>query len=165
MITNLKQGAHMAEIELELKTFGSKEAGTLFEQLPAAFQKRVLNTAARGGAAVVRKAAKANLESNGSIRTGLLHRSIAIRVKKYASGIVWAGVGADVGVTGRTANGKNVVPANYIHLVEFGTINQRAEPFLRPAVDANKTAIQAAVVKAAEKGLNRELKKLDKKTR
>lgn len=155
----------MAEPVLQLKTFGDKQTEKLFEQLPAAFQKRVLNVAARAGASVIRKAARANLQSNGSIRTGLLYRSIALRVKKYASGVIWAGVGADSAVSGRTSDGKNIVPANYIHLVEFGTAHTKAAPFLRPAVDSNKPAIQAAVLKGAEKGLAREIKKLDKTTR
>lgn len=151
--------------DLELKLFGDQATAKVFEQLPKAFQKRVLTTAARGGAAVIRRAARANLQANGTIRTGLLEQSISLRVKAYKSGTVWAGVGADKGTRGRTARGRNITPANYLHLVEFGTRHSKARPFLRPAVDNNRGPIQAAVLKRAEKGLNREIKKLDKLTR
>lgn len=79
--------------------------------------------------------------------------------------MVWAGVGADKGLSGRTATGRNIAPANYLHLVEYGTRNSKAKPFLRPAVDANLPLIQSTVIDRAEKGLNREIKKLDRHTR
>jgi HK97 gp10 family phage protein len=152
-------------MDMELKVFGDKATAKVFEQMPGAFQKRVLTTAARGGASVIRKAAQANLQANNSIRTGLLLRAIALRVKAYKNGVIWAGVGVDKGVSGRTDAGRNIVPGNYLHLVEFGTRHSRATPFLRPAADQSKAAVQDAVMKAAEKGLNREIKKLDKLTR
>jgi|GEM_PF-1145879 len=147
-------------MELELKLSNSKETLKIFEALPAEFQKRVLTTAAKGGASVIRKAARANLKRNGSVRTGLLVRSINLSVKAYRSGIVWAGVGADRSVSGRTAEGKNILPWKYIHLVETGTSRVGPKPFLRPAADNNRAAIQSAFVKAADKGLAREIKKL-----
>jgi len=150
---------------MELKLFGDKNTIAVFEALPAAFQKRVLTTAARGGATVIRKAAKANLRANGSIRTGLLDHAINLRVKHYSSGTVWAGVGVDKGVSGRTISRRNITPANYLHLVEFGTRHSKAKPFLRPAVDSSKAAVQVGVLKASERGLAREIKKLTKGAR
>lgn len=148
-------------MELEFNLFGASELEKVFEALPARFRDRVVATAVRAGASTLRKAARQNIVSDGSVRTGMLWRSIAVKVKRYNSrGVIWAGVGADRKIVGTDENGKRIVPANYLHLVELGTAHSRARPFLRPALDANRTKIFGDIQAAARKGLAREIAKL-----
>lgn len=154
----------MAET-LQFSTVGDLAAIKTLDALPEAFRRRVLVSAARGGASQLRRAARANLQMDGSIRTGLLWKSINLRVKRYRNGIIWAGVGADKGVKGRDENGRNIIPANYIHLVENGTRSTKATSFLRRAADGSKGRIQKGITAAAEKGLAREIKKLNAATK
>lgn len=148
-------------MELELRMFGTEEMEEVFKVLPEAMQKRVINTALRGAASIVRTAARANLRGNNSVRTGLLVRSISVKLKRYtASGVVWAGVGPDRSVVGTTPEGRRIVPANYAHLVERGTRHVPPRPFLRPAVDNNFDPALAEFTRRARKGMAREIRKL-----
>lgn len=152
-------------MDLEFNLFGEKELEQVFEALPERMQKNVLTSALRGGASVISKAAKANIKSDGTVRTGLLHKSITVKVKRYTSaGVVYAAVGPSRTVVGTTEKGRRIAPANYAHLVEFGTIRSRAQPFLRPALDRNRQAAFDGITARAQKGLVREIKKLRKAT-
>ena len=154
------------KMDLDFQLFGVKEMEAVFFALPERMQKNVLSSAVRGGASIIKKAAKSNLQANGSVRTGLLFKSINIRVKRYSrSGIIYAAVGARRDVVGTTIDGRRIVPANYIHFVEFGTRKSRAKPFLRPAVDNNRSDVFSEITHRARKGLAREIKKLRKATR
>ena len=152
-------------MELDFQFFGAREMDQLFDALPGKMQASVIATAVRGGASIIRKNAKANLVAKGSIRTGLLHESINVRVKNYrADGIVFAAVGARRDVVGTTPEGKRIRPANYAHLVEFGTVTTRAKPFLRPALDSSRAAVFSKMSERARVGLAREIAKLRKAT-
>lgn len=152
-------------MDIEFNLFGEKELMAVFEALPERMQKNVLSAAVRGGAAVISKAAKRNLKTNNSIRTGLLHKSITIKVKRYTSqGVIYAAVGANRSTVGTLPNGRRLVPANYAHLVEKGTRNSRAEPFMRPALDANRKRVFEQITARARKGMAREIRKLRKTT-
>ncbi len=153
-------------MELDFQFFGVKEMEQVFRALPDRMQNNVISTAIRGGAAIVRNAAKSNLTSQGSVRTGLLRKSISTRVKNYKSdGTVYAAVGSRYDVVGTTPEGRRMRPANYAHLVEFGTVAARAKPYLRTALDNNRSAVFSAITAKARKGLAREIKKLRKATK
>lgn len=155
----------VTRMDLDFQFFGTKEMEQVFRAIPERMQNNVMSSAVRGGATVVKNAAKQNLISRGSIRTGLLHRSINTRIKKYREdGTVYAAIGPRYDVVGTTPDGKRIRPANYAHLVEFGTVNTRAKPFLRPAIDQNRSAVFSAITKKARTGLAREIKKLRKAT-
>lgn len=153
-------------MELDFNISGAEELDRVLFALPERMQKNVLSTAVRGGAAVLSKAAKANIQADGSVRTGLLHRSIGVRVKRYSrSGVIYAAVGARRSVVGTTEDGRRIVPANYAHLVEFGTRHSKAKPFLRPALDHNKNRVFNGMAAATRKGMAREIAKLRRATR
>lgn len=152
-------------MELEFQMFGVEELEEAFKVLPEVMQKRVINTALRGAASIVQRSARANLRGNNSVRTGLLVRSISIKLKRYsATGTVWAGVGPDRSIVGTTPEGRRIVPANYAHLIEGGTRRVPPKPFLRPAVDQNFNAALSEFTKRARKGMAREIVKLRRAT-
>lgn len=152
-------------MELDFQFFGAEEMEQLFRALPERMQNNVMSSAVRGGAAVIRKAARLNLVSRGAIRTGLLHQSINVRIKNYRrDGVVYAAIGPRYDVVGTTPKGKRIRPANYAHLVEFGTVSANAKPFLRPAIDQNREAVFSGITQRARRGLAREIKKLRRAT-
>lgn len=153
-------------MDIEFNLLGVEEMEALFKALPQAMQKNVLTSAVRKGSRIIQKAAKRNLQVSGTIRTGLLHHSINFKIKVYKSGIVYAAIGARRDVVGTTPEGKRIRPANYIHLVEgeFGTRHIRARPFLRPALDNNRTNVFNTMIREARRGMTRNIKKLRKAT-
>lgn len=97
--------------------------------------------------------AKANIETNGNIRTGLLKKAIAgdVDIKKSEKHMegdtlkldlnIYAKIGIDRNIEG-TYRGKPVKPYKYAHLVEFGhkagdnpkKSEAKEKPFMRPAI-------------------------------
>ena len=87
------------------------------------------------------------------VRTGALKRSLGKKVVvRRRSGTVWAGIGPRKGWPSE--------PGNYVRLVEFGTANAPAHPFMRPAMDAGRaramrqiaSIVRAKIEKAAKTG-------------
>ena len=100
----------------------------------------------------IAEAARRNLTEDGSVRTGLLRKSITskslvIRGKNSGETRVWAGVGINKKVNGVDEYGRPVKPTKYAHLVEYGHAAARAKPFMRRAIAATggETAIKKAV--------------------
>lgn len=127
-------------------------------------KNRILRTAATKAARLLARAAKANLrdrrkdqKKDGITRTGQLRLSIGSKVETYGDGIVVALIGPRRGfriqVGTRTRDGKKGKagdpiyhdPANVAHLVEYGHKGPSpapAYPFMRPAWEQNKSAIE-----------------------
>lgn len=103
---------------------------------------RVLPPATRAAARQVVNSARSNVPK----RTGLLKKSLGLRVKPYRrNGTVYAAIGPrsgfkqQIGTVTRGPNaGKPIYanPTQYAHLVERGTSRHSAKPFLRPALDS-----------------------------
>lgn len=111
--------------------------------------------AARAGSRPIITSARANL--SGVNDTGALKRAIKLKLKQYG-GLILAVIGAESKKDGRT--GRN--PANYAHLVEFGTAphqvgnrqhpGAKAHPFLGPAFDSSvPESLRRTAAKAKEK--------------
>lgn len=79
-----------------------------------------------------------NTGSFPNVRTGVLRGSIAHRLRRDGEGII-AEVGSRV---------------EYGYWVEFGTSRSRPHPFLTPALESNKSAINALINRAIRKGAN-----------
>ncbi len=131
-------------------------------QLPGIIQQRVVVGATRAAAKVVADEAKENVP----VRTGLLKKSIAVRMvpkRKTADGHVKFYVvplskvkgTAKVSVGGQSGKLKYTTYAYYAHMVEFGTSKMAAQPFLRPAflnsADKSVKAFQEYALKRIEK--------------
>ena len=110
---------------------------------PKTMEKKVLKPAIRKGLRVILKTAKKKVPE----KTGTLKKSLGVGFKKKTM------IGR-VGVKQKSAvviNGKNVDPAKYAHLVEFGTKTAPAHPFLRPALVAKRDKALAVIAVEAKK--------------
>ena len=110
----------MPELEIEIK--GIKELAKNIDSLGKNFARSTLRTALRNAAKPVVGRAKAKVP----VATGDLKRSLAAVVKVDRDGVGIARVGARRGGGFR---------GYHVHLVELGTSQQPARPFLRPALD------------------------------
>lgn len=156
-----------------LKLSGFKQLDNTIRRLPQEMQKKAYQAVMRAGAAPIRKKAKANLKASKD--SGLLMKSIGIRSVVYQGGVPYAVIGARRSVSGtikRHRKGKRrsgkgfrmeyAVPANYAHLVEYGTAHSPAKPFMRPAVDSAEGEVFNAMANGLDKHLTRVLAKLKK---
>lgn len=108
--------------KIEIK--GVKELQSKFKNIGDELQK-ALSEAVSAGAVVVERDAKIRVP----VLTGNLRNSIREFKKNESPGRVESQVGTDV---------------EYGPAVEFGTSRRAPKPYLRPAIDENRTQIQAA---------------------
>lgn len=119
---------------------GLRELGERMRGLSAKMQNSIAASATGAAASIVKKAAISNVVSSPSVDTGSLRDAIiAKKIPKSQSQYTSEHI---VTVRGRgkpKVNKKGVKQAQAPHagLVEFGTVNMPAEPFLRPAIDNN----------------------------
>lgn len=131
----------MTDIYAEI--IGDKQLIANLNALAPKIKKKIMKPAMRKGAAVIAKRAKRKVKK----RSGMLQKSIKAKATKNGNGRVYV----DMKVAGEY-KGKRVVPKNYAHLVEFGTSNSAAHPFMRPALAEGKNeAFQAATAEAKKK--------------
>ena len=148
-----------------LKIKGIEDMAKCLNQLPGKLKATGEKSALRAGGAPIRKAAKQFAKSSKD--TGLLIKSIGLNVKTV-KGITSVRVGPRKGFrqtvqckdkrTGKTRE-EIANPANYGHLVEYGTSHSPAKPFIRPAVDSAQSEILPAMAKGLEKHLARAAQK------
>lgn len=146
-------------MKLRGKMSGEKALNRKLSRLKEAVNRRVLRKAVTAASKPVLKEAKAKAPKE----TGLLKKSLGRRTKTYRnSGTAVAVVGPREGFKKEvTVNGKTEVrnPVKYAHLVEYGTIQTAAHPFLRSAWEGTKAVARSAMVKAIEDGIDKELSK------
>lgn len=122
---------------------------------------KALTQAGREAFRPVLEAAKALAPSD----TGALRESLRLGTAKIKDGVA---VGVVIGGGARAKQAKvaaaafgerHMPPARRWHMAEFGTANQPAQPFLRPAIDSQaastverlKPALQRAIARAVKK--------------
>lgn len=118
-------------------------------------KKAVMRPAFRKGAAVVARAARKKVP----VRYGWLKKSIK-------SAAARSGMNARVYVDGKSheeprAKTKTgtVRPANYAHLVEFGTSTAQPQPFLRPALAETRAAVMVKITDEAVRQFDKQFAK------
>ena len=118
---------------------GFKELDDDFKLLSNAEQRKVSRKAVRAGAVVFRDAVRAN----APVRSGLLKRSISVDTVR---GSATAGVKfKKVLAKKKGKKGRHKTVPFYWYFIEHGTSEMPAQPFVRPAFDANiKQAEEAA---------------------
>ena len=149
----------MSVVGLDLR--GEKELIRALKDLEGSINRRVIKGATRKAMKPLIKAARAKIRPHD--RTGQLRKSIGIRQKKFASGIVWTGVWPRRGFFINTEEFGRVDPQFYSHLLEFGNQKFSGSPWMRPAWDANKGAIQSTLVKELKIGIAKEVVKARRK--
>ena len=139
----------------DITLIGDRKLAKKFERLASkAAQNRVIRRPLSSALTPNNKEAK-RLVPVGATKG--LKKSIGKKVKAYPGG-VWGGVGPRTGAQFITidAQGRKNVPANYAHLVEFGTIRTRAQPFLRPALDKKRGQANQILKSGISKNLMKE---------
>jgi len=153
---------------------GEKELLRLLRGLPPKLQRKALRRGVTKSSRVIARAAKDRLVALKAVETGLLKKSLGVRVYTLKD---LTGVGSVIGprkgfkrsvaVTGKRvkrlrAAKKGVEgdkyrdPARYAHWVELGTVHSAPRPFLRSALMANRdmtigtirTEVRAELAKA-----------------
>ncbi|RJP21673.1 MAG: hypothetical protein C4529_07030 [Deltaproteobacteria bacterium] len=124
------------------------------EDLPKKVVSKVVRRAVYAGATVIRDAARAKVP----VDTGALKRSIVAKANTKKGGEISATVGV---ARKKFAKGKRAgkSPRRYAHLVEFGSANNPAQPFLRPAMDTKIDAVIEATRKKMVEGIDAETKR------
>ncbi len=124
------------------------------EKLLKVYESKEVKKILRKSAAPLRKAARSNIDdaskevkrySGGKVvaiyNPGNLRRSIKILTFRRSKFAVF--VGPQVGKAGSKEYGRPGQPVDgfYAHMVEFGTVNSRANPYMRPAFSKTKGRI------------------------
>ena len=128
----------------------STQLNNIISKLPAKAEGRIRRNAVAAGARVIRKEAKAQAPYNEKRVTGT-HLRDGIVIKRVDRN-------TDVHIIGTQSTGKKAVP--HAHLLEFGTVSMRPQPFLRPAFDNKKDAAKEKMLDKLGDGIVREAKKL-----
>ena len=154
--------------DFEFKIEGLDPVIRKLRALPEKFGKRGMRRALRKGANVVRNAARNNAKQIDDPETReRIWKNIAVqgggaRRERQAGGPMMR-VGVRGGARHRDDKALDSLPGgNTTHWrwVEFGSVNNQARPFMRPALANNVDAATNAIVAAAKVELDKELAKL-----
>lgn len=122
---------------------GLREAKAAFQALPEIVRDAML-AATELTVSEIARHAKARIQSSPSIQTRSLLNAIAWRVTR-SNGRGRVGVtNATTAIAGtggsalKRTGARLIRPARYAHLVEFGTRDSAAEPFMVPAAESQK---------------------------
>jgi hypothetical protein len=151
------------------------ENKALFKGLPEALKNRVMAKSVNAALKPVVRSAKKflTMTSRRNKRTGLLRKSINLKVKKYPSGVIFGAAGPDKETIGYL-NGRKQWPNKYAHLVEFGTQphfqpkanrwhkGSKAKSFLETGYGAVKSEVLNIIEESVKNELEKEVKKLNK---
>lgn len=119
-------------------------------------KRAVMRPAFRKGAALVAKNAKKKVP----VRYGYLKKSIkSASSKRGENGRVYVDPKKAYDEPRAHTKTGQVIPANYAHLVEFGTKTASAHPFLRPALAETKGAAMDAITAEAKRQFDKQFQK------
>lgn len=154
--------------DFEFKLEGIEALERKMKLLPDRFSKRAMRRALRKGANIVRDAARNNARQIDDPETReMIAKNVSVqnggsRRERQAGGPMMR-----VGVRGGarplkrgTETGLPGGDTTHWRFIEFGTANNAAQPFMRPALANNVEAATNAVVAAANVELDKELAKL-----
>lgn len=125
-----------------IKVTGFKHVDDLLRNLAP----KLANKLSQGA---MRKAGKLVLESARRlvpVDSGFLKKTLALRVGRAGKRSKRLRAGAQVLADEKRA-AKQGGQAYYAHMVEFGTQHTAPQPFLRPALETNKAAIETLITK------------------
>lgn len=161
---------------VEIKIEGLEGIEKKLKQLPANYAKRGIKRAIRKGANVIRNDARANAKQLDNSRTNnaiwkniVVIGSSAKREKRLGGPAMRIGVlGGARNMskygeiqTGRSGKGNPGGDTWYWRLVEFGTVNTRAKPFMRNAIASGAEKALNVTAAAAQVELDKEISKLN----
>jgi HK97 gp10 family phage protein len=133
---------------------GTRRVAAVLKELGVAAANRIARSALNRGATPVVKRARELAPTPGDpddpYATGRLKKAITKRLRR-------ARRGSD---KQEILIGIERPRSRVVHLLEFGSAHQSAEPFLRPALDETKGEVIEAMREAMETGIKRERQKL-----
>ena len=132
---------------VEFEMHGDEEFAKALEQLPEALARHVQGGGALEVAKLIRKAAR-NLVP---VDTGALKRSIRVRQVSQKIQIKLLGAPTRIPRSASQTLAGNRAGAFHGHLVEYGTIKSRAQPFLEPAVRTSHSQFLRAYAEGSQK--------------
>jgi HK97 gp10 family phage protein len=139
---------------VSLKFSGGAEIARNLALLQDKMRKKILRSAAVGGAAVVKKRAKEIAKAKGIEDTGATIRNIAGKVDRSSNpDYVQINIGVRHGKPKRGA--KNQDDPYYWRFNEFGTSKQAARPFMRPAFEESKEQVLEVVAQRLKDGIEK----------
>ena len=140
-----------------IKVDGAWEIDAAFRELGSRAAGRVLRSALTRAGTVLVKAARDRAPQKGApddpYATGQLRRAISKRLRRARPGRQELLVGVQK------------PRSRIVHLLEFGSAHQAAEPFLRPALDEAGPEAVEVMRQAMVAGIEREVEKLRVKVR
>ena len=132
---------------VEYELHGAEDFVKAIEKMPEALARHVQGGGALEVAKIIRKAAR-NLVP---VDTGALKRSIRVRQVSQKIQVKLLGGPTRIPRSASQALAGNQKGAFHGHLVEFGTIRSRAQPFLEPAVRSNHNQFLRAYAEGSQK--------------
>lgn len=153
--------------EVTVKIEGLEGIEKKLKELPQKFAYRGMRRALRRGANVIRDAARNNAKRfDDPLTKEAIYKNVAVmgggaRREKAAGGpIMRVGMrgGARFNASASGLPGGNTT--GYWRFLEFGTSDQSAQPFLRPALPSSAESALAVIVSSASDELDKELNKL-----
>ena len=133
-----------------VKVVGLESLGKALRELPKKVEGKILRTAMRNGTKLVAAATKAA----APVDTGLLQRSFAVRALKRKKGRVGNRItikNVDKIVTVSKEGKRHFYPA----VIEYGTKNRPARPFMRPAFESSAQAAENQIANELGDGITR----------
>ena len=129
-------------MRIDFKTEGFKQLADELEQLPRATGKNVLRRAGREALQPMLEAAKRNAPvDDGTLRDSITIKNTKAKRQSRTRYAKSDGVSLSLGPTGRPEGGNAAWQ-------EFGTVKQPAQPFMRPAADAEGEGVIDALGEA-----------------
>lgn len=112
-------------MKLDIKLDGLEGLTRMLGMMPYNTERRLVDLAAKGAMRPMLETARSNVISNGSVRSGLLAASLAIRSRKMRDGTRSTRIGPNHRVlrefTSASGLGFKYRPSSIAHLVERGT--------------------------------------------
>ena len=134
---------------------GSKDLLDKLERIKASVARKAARKAVKEAAKILVPAAKANCRAGNAVRTGKMRDSITYAVRQPKRARAKAYVGPEF-YPALAEGGGAENPGRIAHLVEFGHGGPHPappHPFMRPAFEATKGAMQAAVISSLTQSL------------
>lgn len=156
----------------EIQVLGLKELEKTLARLPARLGEKVMRAALRASAQVIRKDAQSRApvlkKPKFGRKPGTVKKAITVkRSKRDKYGVFLTVMGLSAKKIKEFKGGSASKDAAYNpddpwywHFLEFGTANQPAHPFLRPAFEAQKFAALRRFEEFAKRRIVREAEKL-----
>jgi HK97 gp10 family phage protein len=157
-------------VELNMTVTGLEELRAKLRQLPDKIGNRALRRALRRGGNVIRDRVRENARGVDDPQTAdMIHKNVAVVAGGQKRERMVGGPMVRVGVRGGarplkkgTVTGLPGGNTTHWRLVEFGTSDTSAQPFMRPAV-ANPGPVLDVVIQAMPREIDKELAKLGRR--